>query len=224
MNSKEAELIKKYNIDIESLKKEQLKLAKTLVIEDSCDFSEVNLIAGIDSEFEGSNILSTVLVVDKEMNILEQAYSTGRMKFPYITGFRAYRELPAMLDSLDKLDEKPDVIFIKGHGISHPRLGIASHFSLSSNIPSIGVTESLMEETELRGEDILLNGKVVGKIFISKKGARPLYISPGNLISVDTALELTKKFMKYPHKLPEPLHLAGKYGKKMRKEVLSVGG
>ncbi|MEK6879237.1 MAG: endonuclease V, partial [Nanoarchaeota archaeon] len=72
---------------------------------------------------------------------------------------------------------------------------------------------------EVKGEDIVLNDKVVGKVFHSKKGSNPLYISPGNLISVDSALKITKEFMKHPHKLPEPLHLAGKYGRKMEGEI-----
>ena len=58
------------------------------------------------------------------------------MRFPYISGFRAYRELPSMVEAFNKLEEKPDVIFVPGHGIAHPRLGVASHFSLSVGVPT----------------------------------------------------------------------------------------
>lgn len=216
-----AELIKKYNIDLEYLKREQIKLARTLEIKDSSDFSDIRLIAGIDSEFNGNEILSCVVVLDLDFNVVEQVYAKRKMKFPYISGMRAYREMPAMLESFYKLSDTLDLIFIKGHGITHPRLGLASHFSLSSRIPTIGITESLMDGFDVKGDDIFFNGNVVGKVFQSKKGSRPLYVSPGNLISIKTALELTKKFIQQPHKYPEPLHLAGKYGKRMRKEIFS---
>jgi deoxyribonuclease V len=128
--------------------------------------------------------------------------------------------MPIMLEAFNKLEEKPDVVFIKGHGITHPRLGLASHFSLIAGVPTIGIAEQLLDG-EIRGENIVINGKIVGKLLTSKQGSRPLYVSPGNLISVKSAFELAEKFIKQPHKFPEPLHIAGKYGKRMRKELFS---
>jgi len=133
--------------------------------------------------------------------------------------------LPTITKLLEKVEEKPDLVFIKGHGITHPRLGLASHFSLVTGIPAIGVAENLLIG-EVRnkgnggaGEDIVVNGKVKGKVLQTREGSKPIYISPGNLISVESALELTKKFIRQPHKLPEPLHLAHKFAKKVMKEL-----
>ena len=74
----------------------------------------------------------------------------------------------------------------------------------------------------MKKEDILLNGKKVGKVLQEKPGSKPLYISPGNKISIETAYELAKKFIILPHKLPEPLHIAHKYSKEIRKELFNV--
>ena len=220
------ELAKKYGIDLEALKKEQVKLSKALLVKDSIDFSNVRLIAGIDSVFFGNKIISAISVITSEgydergedFEVLENDYYSDKVKFPYIPGFRAYRELPSIMNVLSKMDEKPDLIFVKGHGISHERLGLASHLSILTGIPTIGVSESILDG-EVKGDDVILNGKIVGKVFVSKRGSKPLYISPGNLISVKTALDMTKKFMKEPHKLPEPLHLAHRFSKKVMNEL-----
>ena len=212
------ELAKKYNLDLKKLEQEQEKLAKQLEIKDSVDFSNMEKIGAIDNAFHENMIISACIVVSPEMETLEQEYFSDKMKFPYITGFRAYRELPAMIEAFNKLEEKPDVVFISGHGISHPRLGMASHFSLSVGIPTIGVASSLLAGDVKKG-DIVLNGKKVGKVLQEKPGSNPLYISPGNKISIETAYELAKKFIKLPHKLPEPLHIAHKYSKEIREEL-----
>lgn len=214
------EIAKKYGINLKKLEQEQTKLAKQIEIKDLVDFSLVDKIGAIDNAFFQNKIISACVMVNPEMEILEQEYFSDRMKFPYISGFRAYRELPSMTQAFNKLEEKPDIIFILGHGIAHPRLGIASHFSISTQVPTIGIANSLLVG-EVKGKDILIGKKKVGKVLQSKPGSKPMYISPGNLINIKTAYNLSKKFIKPPHKLPEPLHLAHKYSKEVRKEIFS---
>jgi deoxyribonuclease V len=221
------ELIKKYGIDIEKLKEEQTELAKKLEIKDKVDFSVIDRFGAIDNTFIGNKILSSIIVCGnisekeenkKECEIIDRAYFLDKIRFPYFPEFRAYRELPAMIEAFNKLNEKPEIIFISGQGITHPRLGLASHFSLSTGVPSIGVANSILN-LEIKGEDILKNGKKVGKVFLSKPGSKPMYVSPGNNISVATSLEICKKFINLPHKLPEPMHLAGKYSREVKAEI-----
>jgi len=217
------ELIKRNNIDLSKLEKEQEKLSKSLEIDDGIDFSQVVKIGGFSSAFFQNKIISACVVLDSDFEILEQKYFSDRVKFPYLPGFRAYRELPAMLSCFELLDDTPEVVFILGHGISHPRLGIASHFSIASGIPSIGIAESLLVG-EVKGENVVNNGKIIGKVLNLKAGSNPLYVSPGNLISMESAFELAKKFVRLPHKLPEPLHIAHKYAKQVVKELSEVSG
>ncbi len=215
---KPEEIAKKYRIDLKKLEQEQKKLAKTIKTEDKIDFKLADKIGAIDNSFFENKIISAILVVNPEMEIIEQEYYSDKLKFPYISGFRAYRELPTMIEAFNKLEERPDVIFVAGHGIAHPRLGLASHFSISTGVPTIGVANSLIKG-EVKGQDIILEGKKVGKTLISKPGSKPMYISPGNSISIKTAYEISQKLIQLPHKLPEPLHMAHKYSKDIRKEV-----
>lgn len=214
------ELIKKYNIDIIKLEKEQLKLSKRLEIKDKIDFSLADKLGAVDVTFIKNKILCCFIICNREFEIIDQAYFIEKIRFPYISGFRAYRELPVIVSVFEKLREIPDIIFVPGQGIIHPRLGIASHLSLSiGGIPTIGVSNSIID-CEIKNNNIIKNGKKIGKVLISKAKSKPMYISPGNLISIDTAFNLSNEFINPPHKKPEPLHLAGKYLKKVKKELI----
>ena len=127
-----------------------------------------------------------------------------------------------MIKALERLNEKPDIVFISAQGIIHPRLGLASHFGLVTNIPSVGVSSSLIE-CEASNEDaseIIKDNEVVGKVLISKKESNPLYISPGNNITVNSSYDISKKLIRLPHKRPEPIHIAAKYARNVKKELV----
>ncbi len=215
----EKELIEKYNINIESLKAEQIKLAKEINLKDSQDFSNAERIAAVENLIVKNQIISAVIVCDKEFNVIEQQYFLDKLRFPYLNEFRSYRELPVMVEAMNKLNENPDVVLIRGEGVTHPRLGIASHFALSIGIPVIGVADSIFEGNNVSGENILKDKKKVGRVLQSKEKSNPLFISPGNNISVDSAYNFVKNMIKLPHKLPEPLHLAHKYAREVRDEL-----
>lgn len=217
----EKELAERYGIDLDKLRREQEKFAKQLSVRDSTNFNQIVKIGGISNVFFQNKIISAIVVLNSESEVVEQKYFSDKARFPYIPGFRAYRELPAMLACFNQIEDKPDVVFISGHGLSHERLGIASHFSLATGVPTIGIADSLLSG-EAKGEDVLLNEKIVGKTLQTKKGSKPIYISPGNLISLKSAVQLTEKFIKEPHKLPEPLRLSHKYAREVMKEVFKV--
>lgn len=218
-NSKIQELIKKYNIDLEKLKKEQLELAKNLEIKDKIDFSLAERFGAVDNTFIGNKLLSCIIVCDKDFEILDRAYSFEPARFPYIPGFRNYRELIPMVMAFEKLSEKPDVIFVPAQGITHQRLGLASHFSLSTGIPTIGISNNVID-CDIKDDDILRNNQKLGKILQTKENSKPMYISPGNLITISNAYDLSKNMINLPHKRPEPLHLAGKYAREVKKELI----
>jgi deoxyribonuclease V len=212
------ELIRKYGINVEKLEKEQLELAKKLDIKNKIDFSLADKFGAFFTSFVKNKILSCVIVCDRNFEIVDKAYAFETAHFPYLAGFRAYRELPAMMLAFDKLNEKPDLVFVPGMGIAHLRLGLASHFSLSADVPSIGIANSVFGCDEKKNE-IVKDKKKVGKKLVTRPGSRPLYISPGNQISINTSYDLCEQFIVLPHKMPEPMHLARKYGREVEKEL-----
>ncbi len=219
--SRKDELAKKYNINFEELEKEQIKLAMQLETKDKIDFSLVERYGAVESIFIANKILTCIIVCDKNFEILDRAYVFEKVKFPYIAGFRNYREMSFMMAAFEKLNEKPDIIFVSGHGIIHPRLGLASHFGLATGIPTIGVSGSLIdcEAGQKDGDNILKKEKKVGKVLIEKEGSKPMFISPGNNISVESAYKISKELIVLPHKRPEPMHLVSKYCRKVKREL-----
>lgn len=84
----------------------------------------ITMIAGVDvsSEWHGSHLFATVVVFSyPDLTPVETVYADHQTKFPYIPGFLSFREIPALLKAFEKLKNTPDVIFVDGHGITHPR-------------------------------------------------------------------------------------------------------
>jgi len=223
LESRKKELSEKYNIDFEELEKEQINLAKEIVSKDKFDINLVEKFGAVNNIFIKNKILSCFIVCNKNFEIIDKSYVFDKVKFPYFPGFRNYRELSSIIKAFEKLNEKPDIVFIEGQGIIHPRLGLASHFGISTGIPTIGVSNSLVDcETKGNdGDEITRDQNKIGKSLISKKGSKPLYISPGNNISIESSYNLSKDLIHLPHKRPEPLHIASKYSKSVKKELES---
>ncbi len=212
-------LIKKARmVDISKLKEEQLKLAGKVSIVDNIE--KIKTIGGVEQIFYENKIISTIVVCDyKDFKFIESKYSIADVKIPYISGYLFYREGPAIMEAFNKLEHKPDVLLVKGNGILHARrIGMASHLGVLLDTPTIGVAKNL-SLGEVKENTIYIDKEARGYKFISREHAKPIYISPGHKISLRMSMEIVKKSIKYPHKLPEPMHLAHKYANKVKKEL-----
>lgn len=164
------------------------------------DFPEPDLIAGVDVGFEEQGAITRAAAVLLDAHTLQPlANAEARLptRMPYIPGLLSFRELPAVLEALAMLPERPGLVFVDGQGIAHPRgLGIASHLGVVTGLPTIGVAKSILVGThapvgERRGEraPLIYKGRVVGTVLRSKDRVRPLIVSPGHRVSVEGAAE-----------------------------------
>ncbi|OYT41386.1 endonuclease V [Candidatus Pacearchaeota archaeon ex4484_26] len=216
---KKEELIKRFNINIKALEQEQEKLAKLVIEKDKINFENLHFIGGVDATTAAKEIIGSAAIINPDFEVIEQKYSTKKASFPYLSGFLAYRELPALISAYKKLETKPDVVFVSGHGVLHPRYcGLASHFGLATDSITIGVAKDLLVG-EVKKDKVYLNGKVKGMLVETKKASKPIVVSVGHNISLATAVELTKKFSREPHKFPEPLTQAHKYANSIKNEL-----
>lgn len=206
-------------IDVNKLKEEQLKLASKVIINNK--FDKIKTVGGVDQTFIGEDVISAIVVCDyKSMDIIEEKYSIVKAKVPYISGFIFYREGPAIIDAYSKLENKPDILIVEGNGILHPRrIGMASHIGILLDQVTIGVTKRLLSG-EVMDKTVYVEKEARGYEVITREHSKPIYVSPGYKISLKTSLEIVKKCVKFPHKLPEPLHLAHKYANKIKKELV----
>jgi deoxyribonuclease V len=181
---------------------------------------EVHQVAGIDVGFEdaGATTRAAVVVLSfPGLQIQEQAVARCPTTFPYIPGLLSFREVPAVLSALEKLKTQPDLLLCDGQGTAHPRrFGIACHLGLLTDIPAIGVAKSLLvgKHGELGDEKgawvpLVHQRETIGAVLRTRPGTKPLYISPGHRISLNTAiayvLACTTKY-----RLPETTRAAHK--------------
>src|SRR3989344_1643896 len=204
-------------INTEELMNEQLRLSENIILKDS--FKRFETIAGIDQTYAGNKIISCIVVCHaKTLEIVEKQTATVPSQFPYIPGLLAYREMPAMVEAYSKLQMTPDIIIVDGQGIAHPRrLGLASHFGLIISRPTIGVARTLVIGKVEHGK-IYVEKELCGFELKTKEHAKPIYVSPGHMISPGTALRIARETTKQTHKLPEPLYLAHRGARREMKE------
>lgn len=205
-------------MDIQALRAEQLQRAADVVRHDDFDVMPPRLIGGADVGFEqGGEVTRAALVILEYPSLKLVEYKVARIAtiMPYIPGFLSFREYPALLAAWEMLEQQPDLLFVDGHGISHPRrLGVASHFGMLVDVPTIGVAkrrlcgrfEPLDEEPGAQ-QPLMDKGEKIGWVWRSKKRCNPLFVSTGHRVSIDTALQWVQNCMA-GYRLPEPTRWA----------------
>jgi deoxyribonuclease V len=119
------------------------------------------------------------------------------LRFPYVPGLLSFRELPVLAAAWRRLELAPDLVVFDGQGLAHPRrMGLACHGGLLLGVPSIGCAKSLLVGThgplgEERGAmaEIWHRGEVVGMAVRTRRGVSPVYVSPGHLMDLPTAVQ-----------------------------------
>jgi deoxyribonuclease V len=165
---------------------------------------KIRTIAGADISFNKfSPVVYAGLVVLSlpHLEVVEEVGVVSETKFPYLSGLLSFREAPSVLEAWAKLKTEPDVVMFDGQGIAHPRrVGIASHVGLWLNRPTLGCAKSVLvgkyEEPDAeRGSWTELidpkNGETVGAALRTKTNVNPIYVSPGHLIDLKSAIKLT---------------------------------
>ncbi|MFC1693357.1 endonuclease V [Candidatus Latescibacterota bacterium] len=160
--------------------------------------------------------LAVVVTYDiKRCCVEETAYAAAPVVFPYVPGYLSFREGPAILAALGKLNMLPGVMLYDGCGIAHPRgFGLASHMAALSGIPSVGCAKSrLCGICSMPGSEkgswtyIICHDRPVGTCLRTRDNVKPVYVSPGSGFSIDSARELVLS-LAGKYRLPEPTRLA----------------
>jgi deoxyribonuclease V len=180
----------------------------------------VQYVAGVDMGFEAEGTISRAAVAVLSfpaLQLQESAIARRPTSFPYIPGFLSFREIPAVLNALEKISLTPDLILCDGQGIAHPRrFGIACHLGLIVDIPTIGVAKSLLigkhqEVAEERGswQPLVNRGETIGAVLRTRTGTKPLYVSSGHRVSLNTAIDYVLRCTP-KYRLPETTRIADK--------------
>lgn len=189
---------------------------------------KIRLVAGADAAFFSDRVIAVAcLFTYPGLGLVDEAFVLAKARFPYIPGFLAFREGPAIIRAVKKLKERPDVLLIDGQGIAHPRgLGIASHVGVVLDMPTIGCAKSRLvgqykEPNPKKGSRSALKfkGQTVGAALRTKDGTNVMFISPGHKVSFPDAIKISLACAARA-RVPEPTRVADIKTKKLKKLLL----
>src|SRR6478736_2877997 len=101
-----------------------------------------HIVAGADVSYKG-DVARAVVVVMRDLELVEKVVVEEEVPFPYIPGLLSFREIPPLLSAWRKIRTTPDVVIVDGQGVAHPRrFGIASHLGLVLDLPTVGCAKS----------------------------------------------------------------------------------
>jgi len=162
---------------------------------------------------------------------IERAYSTLPLEYPYVPGLLSFREIPVLLAALRKLQTTPDLLFCDAQGYAHPRrLGLASHLGVVLDLPSIGCAKSLLigthkEPPQAAGSwtpllDEKTNGELIGAVLRTRTGVRPIFVSQGHRVTLETSIRLTLAVTD-GYRIPRPTRDADLFAGEIKKKLLA---
>lgn len=224
------QLVKKRRSELDKMdmlkkfQEEQQKWQAQISLKNSFQLEDVRLVAGVDlaywQEDEQEYGVCSIVVLDYEtMEVLEEVAYYEKITVPYISGYLAFRELPLVLEAVKKLKLEPDLYMFDGNGYLHVRhMGIATHASFYLNKPTIGVAKNYFniegavfnEPDKEKGafELITVNEDIYGLVLRSRTDVKPIYVSCGNWIDLDTTKEIVLHFVQKDSRLPVPVRYA----------------
>lgn len=202
----------------------QNRLKEQIIQEDCFCLSDLQTVAGVDLAYwqqeNQEYAVCCIVVLDYQTGkIIEKQQFHHKITVPYISGFLAFRELPLILETVKLLHTQPDLYIFDGNGYLHPRhMGIATHAGLLLNKPSIGIAKTYYrvfdtdydEPDQKAGSytDIFINQEVYGRVLRIHDSVKPVFLSTGTGISLDTAMRITQHFITKESRIPSPTRLA----------------
>jgi deoxyribonuclease V len=211
----------------------QEQLRERLILEPPSGL-DARRIAGADISMNrgSSRGYGGVVVLDAEtLETVEEASAAEELTFPYVPGLLSFRELPVLAAAWARVEKRPDVLIFDGQGIAHPRrFGLACHGGLLFDVPSIGCAKSVLVGKhgplgEERGStaEMVHRGEVVGMAVRTRTGVKPVYVSPGHRMDLETAVELVMR-VSPKYREPETTRRSHKLVNELRRADMEAGG
>ncbi len=179
-----------------------------------------HVILGLDIQYEGDKAYIAGDLQRYNGEHLGTYSGLAATTAPYVPGFFCFREGPPLLALVNHLLNdatlpQPDLLVVDGHGIAHPRtFGVACWLGVKTGLPTMGVAKKSL--LKFKGEvgneqgstlDIVNNDQVVGYALRTQTGIKPEYVSPGHLISLDTAKTVALNLVS-EYRIPDVLRRA----------------
>jgi deoxyribonuclease V len=203
----------------------QLHMSEKIIFKDKLH-KRIHLVAGVDIAYTDDLSIGAVAVLDYDsLKIVERQTAVCKTCFPYVPTLLSFREIRPAVLCIRKLRARPDVFLIDGHGFAHPyHCGFACHLGLILKQPAIGVAKSRLigeVKTAMSKVDADLfecDRKIIGAAVTTKKGCKPVYVSIGHMISLETAVKIVKHCAKN-NRIPEPILTAHRMATSEKRKI-----
>lgn len=210
--SKEGHLLARSVAEAEAIQRELASLVALRPLR-----RPIHTVAAVDADYDETHTYAAAVLFDYSIcdRPADKRTAIRPTDFPYLPGYLSLREAPAAIDALKDLVQRPDVVLVDGQGIAHPRrFGIACHIGVLTGLPTIGCAKTRLigdfrEPGTQRGEwsPLELDGEVVGAVLRTQTAVRPLFVSPGHLVTLEDAIEVVLHCSTH-YRVPEPLRMA----------------
>jgi deoxyribonuclease V len=215
----------KPKFSIEKAHETQLRLSKQIVLKDVLP-KKIHFVAGVDVAYVKDLAVGAVAVLDyASLELVESKTAVCKVRFPYVPTLLSFRETWPTVLCIKNLDLQPDVFLVDAHGFTHPyRCGFASHLGLVIGKPTIGVAKGRLfgEVEDVRGEkDVALlkhEDEVVGAIVKTRQGCKPVYVSVGHMVSLETAVKIVRQCICHS-RIPEPIWKAHQTATREKRKI-----
>ncbi|NXA04116.1 ENDOV Endonuclease, partial [Sapayoa aenigma] len=217
-------------------RREQARLKGRVVAADTEEWQKdprltgLQRVGGVDLSYvKGDDTSACASLVVLSYPALEVLYEDCRMvavSAPYVAGFLAFREVPVLVEAVQRLQqEEPRLspqVWCVSFGSLLAGFGVACHLGVLTDLPCIGVAKNLLQmdglvRDELHREQIRslqksgdtfpltdTSGRVLGMALRGyNNSSKPLYVSVGHRVSLDTAVRLVTSCCRY--RVPEPI-------------------
>ncbi|ANE52504.1 deoxyribonuclease V [Flavisolibacter tropicus] len=210
----------------------QKEMRNKLILETLENFM-VHTIGGADISFNKyeTTVYAGIIVLSfPDLHPVAYSLVKTEVTFPYVSGYLAFREAPALIEAWEQLPQKPDVLVVDGHGIAHPRrMGIASHFGVLTGQPTIGCAKKILfgkyePPLDVRGAYSYIHDKedVLGAVLRTREKVKPVFVSPGYKLNLQDSINIILQCMgKY--RIPEPTRRAHELVNAFRRGELQEG-
>ncbi|OGR31758.1 MAG: hypothetical protein A2091_04045 [Desulfuromonadales bacterium GWD2_61_12] len=214
-------------LDLEKLRQQQVALARQVRLVALA--RPPATVAGVDAAMAGERIVAVAVLYDfVTLTPLEAACVIEPPPLPYIPGFLAFREGPALAAAVRRLTRRPDLLIVDGQGIAHPRrCGLACHLGVELGLPALGCAKSRLigryaEPAAERGAHTPLMhlDATIGAVVRTRNGVKPVFVSPGHLLTLDDAIALVLRTTA-GFRLPEPQRAADRHAAACKRRLLA---
>ncbi len=215
--------------------KKQIELNSNIRCENTVNLSQVQTVAGVDlaywKEEEQEYAVCCIVIINyNTFEVIERVSYADKIKVPYIPGCLAFREVPLFLETYKKVTMIPDVIFFDGNGYLHPRhMGLATHAGILIQKATVGIAKSYYKvgdvdfvmpaNTAQAYTEIEWNGEHYGRVLRTHVNVKPIFLSVGNAIDINTATQMANKLTTRESHVPIPTRLADLMTHEKRKEL-----